>query len=256
MVQSDLTKSFDITQSSSYTSIDQGVLYESLPHSDAALWTNNKQDRLFSFGGRTRSSARGQPNAKYDYFDISKNDWFEQSSESVYFPGRLAYGAYTDAPEIQAGFWIGGLRNNITTEAIIDDANIYPRGLLIFNTTTMEMRNMTDLPFGPTQHGALEYLPSDLNMGTLVYLGGERPKNTDVVKKASDYKYDIATLDKIWVYDIENKIWYEQEVTGEVPKPRTEFCSVKATDPRQNGAHHLYIIGGADFQTKEMQNDV
>lgn len=87
MVQSDLTKSFDITESSSYTPINRGFLSESLPHSDLALWASNKQDRIFSFGGRTRSSARGQPNAKYDYFDIAKNDWFEQPSESVYFPG-------------------------------------------------------------------------------------------------------------------------------------------------------------------------
>lgn len=115
---------------------------------------------------------------------------------------------------------------------------------------------MTEVPFGPTQHGALEYLPSNFNFGTLIYLGGEQPEHTDDVKKASDYQYDIATMDKIWVYDIDNNIWYEQEATGDVPKPRTEFCSVKVRDPAQDGVHHIYILGGADFETKEMQNDV
>lgn len=93
-------------------------------------------------------------------------------------------------------------------------------------------------------------------MGALVYLGGEKPKNSEIIQKYSDYNYDVATMNKVWVFDISKQAWYEQETTGEIPTPRTEFCSVKAEDPSRKGSYYIYMIGGADFQTKYMQNDV
>lgn len=169
---------------------------------------------------------------------------------------RIAYGAHADAPEIQGGFWVGGYRNNLTSENIFEDHNIYAKGLLIFNSTTLQTRNLTDVPFGDTQYGALHYLPSTINTGALVYLGGEQPRNGDTPQSASDYTYDVTTLDKVWVFDVANEVWYQQETTGEIPPPRTEFCSVKMADPSRNGAYQIYIMGGADFTTKAMQTDV
>lgn len=93
-------------------------------------------------------------------------------------------------------------------------------------------------------------------MGALVYLGGERPKNTITSLHASNYEYEVTTLDKVWVFDVANEVWYLQETTGDIPPPRTEFCSVKMADTSRNGTYQIYIMGGADFKTKEMQSDV
>lgn len=87
-------------------------------------------------------------------------------------------------------------------------------------------------------------------------MGGERPNNPEIGRSSANYTYDVRTLDKVWVFDVAKETWYEQETSGEVPPPRTQFCSVRTADPTANGTHHIYILGGADFKTKEAQYDV
>jgi hypothetical protein len=51
-------------------------------------------------------------------------------------PVRLAYGAYADAPEIQAAYWIGGYHDSNTTTSITDSTKKYASDMIQFNTTT------------------------------------------------------------------------------------------------------------------------
>lgn len=167
---------------------------------------------------------------------------------------RVAYGAHVNAPSIQAGFWVGGARNKDTNPEIKDDTYFYPRGLTIYNTTTRDIRNITDTPIGPTQYGALEYVPAS-KKGSLIYIGGERPKEPENVRDEKKYTFDVAKMDKVWVFDVEAEKWFLQETSGDVPEPRTQFCSVTAYD-EETKSHQIYLMGGANFNTKKMQDQV
>lgn len=55
------------------------------------------------------------------------------------------------------------------------------------------------------------------------------------------------------MYDIARETWYEQETTGNILEPRTQFCAVTAKDVASSvGSHHIYVLGGASFTNKVM----
>jgi hypothetical protein len=116
--------------------------------------------------------------------------------------------------------------------------------MLMVNTTTNEIRNITT-PFGSTQGGGVVYLPSP-NMGSLVYIGGE-------VVKLGTSAGTPRNMTSVWVFDIASETWFEQEVSGDA-SARLEFCTVAAPDGK--GGWHLYVMGGADYDTDEVVSDV
>jgi hypothetical protein len=71
---------------------------------------------------------------------------------------------------------------------------------------------------------------------------------------------DFATVD---VFDIDsylqdpnsNGTWYSQKTTGDVPKPRIDFCTVAISAP-DNSSHHIYLYGGIDPITNTGFDDV
>ena len=52
-----------------------------------------------------------------------------------------------------------------------------------------------------------------------------------------------------------NGTWYSQKTTGEVPKPRIDFCTVAISAP-DNSSHHIYLYGGIDPITNTAFDDV
>jgi hypothetical protein len=116
--------------------------------------------------------------------------------------------------------------------------------MLMLNTTTNEIRNITT-PFGSTQNGGVVYIPTP-NMGSLVYIGGE-------VVKSGNSSGTPRNMTSVWVFDIGSEAWFEQEVSGDATA-RFEFCTVAASD--NNGGWHLYVMGGADYDTDKVVSDV
>ena len=83
--------------------------------------------------------------------------------------------AETNAPEIQADYWVGGYQAYDTTISITDDTQKdYATGMIQLNTTTGVYTGL-DAPFTPVQDGSLSYLPEVGEMGVLVFVGGEVP---------------------------------------------------------------------------------
>jgi len=80
---------------------------------------------------------------------------------------------YTNAPDIQAGFWIGGYRASGTTASITDSTREYATGLIQLNTTTGQYTSL-DGPYEAVEEGSLSYVPVG-DMGILVYIGGDVP---------------------------------------------------------------------------------
>lgn len=83
----------------------------------------------------------------------------------------------TNAPDIQAAFWIGGYRGSGTTSTITDSTEDYVGGMVQLNTTTGQYTSLTG-PYDAVQEGSLSYIPVG-DMGILVYMGGEVPSIAD-----------------------------------------------------------------------------
>lgn len=85
----------------------------------------------------------------------------------------------TNAPGIQAAFWIGGYRSSSTTLTITDSVVDYAQGTIQLNTTTGQYTSL-DAPYDAVQEGSLSYVPIG-DMGILIYIGGEVPSIQDGV---------------------------------------------------------------------------
>lgn len=89
--KADLTKSFDITEGSSFMDMTPSKFLQNqeysntLVYSDVALWSNKQQEKVYMFGGRTSSAARRET-AEINYFDVKNESWYSRSTESVYNP--------------------------------------------------------------------------------------------------------------------------------------------------------------------------
>lgn len=84
---------------------------------------------------------------------------------------------YTNAPAIQAGFWIGGYRASGTTASITDSTRDYAAGMIQLNTTTGQYTAL-DGPYEAVEEGSLSYVPVG-DKGILVYIGGDVPSIKD-----------------------------------------------------------------------------
>ncbi|KAL4751807.1 hypothetical protein BDW72DRAFT_202862 [Aspergillus terricola var. indicus] len=211
---------------------------------DQALWSNSANTTLFNYGGRGANSTSADDGAWA--YSISDASWQVQMSSVK--PVRLVDGAYVNVPELQAAYWLGGYQSRDTTPSITDDTKTYATGMIQFNTTT-EVYTLLDAPFTPVQQGALVYLPT-LYEGVLLYFGGEVPSVQDGI----DAQLSPNSWDYVYVYDIANQTWYNQTTTGKVA-PRTQFCASVVHQPGTE-SWQVYVISGADFDTKEIMTDV
>jgi Kelch motif len=62
-------------------------------------------------------------------------------------------------------------------------------------------------------------------------------------------------MDTIEIFDVaslyegsSDAAWYAQNVTGDIPAPRTDFCVVTAAAP-DNSSYNIYLYGGRDATT-------
>ena len=81
--------------------------------------------------------------------------------------------AYTDAPDVQAAFWLGGYQSSDTSPLYDDDTKSYSDKMYQLNTTTGQF-TMLDSPYTAVEQGALVFLPFG-DEGILVFMGGEVP---------------------------------------------------------------------------------
>ncbi|KAL2863953.1 putative cell wall anchored protein [Aspergillus lucknowensis] len=207
---------------------------------DQALWSNQDNTTLFSYGGRGASNTSADDGVWT--YTVSDGTW-ELQQTSVK-PVRLSYGAHVDVPEIQAAYWIGGYQSSDTTLSITDDTKVYATGMIQFNTTTQEF-SLLDAPFTPVQEGALVHIPVG-ELGVLVYFGGEVPS----VQSGTNAELTPNTWNYVQIYDIASGEWYNQTTTGDV-RPRTQFCASVVHDS-SSSSFQIYVISGADFETQDI----
>ncbi|KAF9894833.1 hypothetical protein FE257_004454 [Aspergillus nanangensis] len=242
LVELDLTSAFSTDDGSKYR---MSLVDSSVPKlKDQALWSDKANTTLYSYGGRGASDTSADEGLWT--YTIKNQEWKLQQASIK--PVRLVGGAYTNAPDIQAAYWLGGYQSSDTTLSITDKTVDYAAGMIQFNTTTGVFTQL-DAPFTPVQQGALVYIPVG-EQGILVYVGGEVPS----VQEGINATLTPNAWDYVQVYDIAADKWYKQTTTSSVSS-RTEFCAVVEKDP-SSSSYQVYVIGGADFRSNDVLYDV
>ncbi|KAK2734888.1 hypothetical protein FQN55_002457 [Onygenales sp. PD_40] len=155
-------------------------------------------------------------------------------------------GLTTRAPESNLSFFTGGWDRPIT-------------GTLVFNATddnNPRWTNVTqvigdDAVEAPRMaNGGMEYVRMGKS-GVLVAFGGYdfEKKATNNTKYGTETGVDLRPMDKISVFDIESSTWYEIEATGDIPKPRTAFCTGVSSAP-DDSSFQLHMYGGRHRKIK------
>lgn len=154
-----------------------------------------KSDEIYTYGGTyfQSNSTFGNPYpdpATYSLWSYSKgtNQWnqFDISNASTLRPSD---GAYTEAPDLGLGFWIGGQVNNASDSASTGLGNnvIAMEGLIVVNmtATAVHARNITATGLASGNvGGSMTYIDKVADKGILVAMGGLR-KEAGVMSEAN-----------------------------------------------------------------------
>ncbi|KAL8674468.1 MAG: hypothetical protein Q9168_001133 [Polycauliona sp. 1 TL-2023] len=134
------------------------------------------------------------------------------------------------------GLVLGGVTTSRTspdTEEISQDT-LQP-GLLEFDMGNRRFTNSSATNFnanGTGSVGQMHFVPSFGPKGLFLTMGGGN---------SSDYKYSFT---QIALYDGATQRWFNQTATGNVPRPRQEFC-VAGVDSTE-GTYEIFLYGGSN----------
>ncbi|OJD19156.1 hypothetical protein AJ78_00856 [Emergomyces pasteurianus Ep9510] len=140
------------------------------------------------------------------------------------------------APESNLSFFTGGWTLPITGTLVFngtDSAN-----LQWTNVTKVEGEDAVEA--ARIANGGMDYVRLGKS-GILVAFGGY-----DTSKKGTNTtatSQDLRAMDKIGVYDIDSSTWYEIQATGDIPKPRTAFCTAVSSAP-DDSSFQVHMYGG------------
>lgn len=185
-------------------------------------------------------------------YDTSTRAWsqYDVSSES---PFRPSNGISTTAPDLGLGFYLNGeidSGSSLEDMALGDNTKIFLEGMIVVNTTNQSVMNISTNAWSGSQphtRGGATYIPHLAGNGILIVFGGTYKQANDVSK---DETANYVAMDQIDVFDIgayrrnDTTLWYRQNATGDIPLPRTYFCTVLAS-ALDNTTHNIYMYSGS-----------
>ena len=133
-----------------------------------------------------------------------------------YAPAAAAYAASDSACYILSGTMMPNYS---------EPAYVQP-GLLKHDFASNTWTNSSvDIPGsnGLYAYAGAAYAPNFGKEGFLVVVGGSNPSSNVYTYEGGT---DLVSMSTITLYDPNSQKWYQQEATGEIPPPRTEFCLV------------------------------
>ncbi|KAJ9488880.1 hypothetical protein VN97_g4406 [Penicillium thymicola] len=239
----DLTSSFSTPEGTNYkmTKIDTDV-----PNiRDMAVWSNAENSTLYQYGGRFMNNVTSEDTI----CTYTTKDKLRSKQDGTIQLSRLDFLiVYTNAPAIQAGFWVGGYRASGTAASITDSPRDYVTGMIQLNTTTGQYTAL-DGPYETVEEGSLSYVPIG-DKEILVYIGGDVPSIEDGINATMS----ANSWSHVQVYDIAGGKWYNQSTMGTVAS-RTQFCASVQHD-ESSFSYQIYALGGADLKSKDTILDV
>ena len=193
-----------------------------------SLWWDPKQNTIYSFGGeRSGLSQRANlptPDDGIWGFNLNGNgsgEWVEyvgSTADTTWPQGfvRPTNGFWSSDGD--TGYFFGGLGNDHTDIAFsTSDFQIVP-GLVTYDFASRTLRNSTNVADRISQWayvGRMIYVPAFGPKGVLIPLGGG-PGQSEAGSGA---------LNNITIFDIDSQTWLSQAAKGDIPVPRSTFCS-------------------------------
>ena len=122
------------------------------------------------------------------------------------------------------------------------DQSYAVQGFLEYNFGTSSWSNTSSIgsyASGYTVQGQAVSVPNFGDDGVLLFVGGDSPWNSTYY-----YEAGVALVDmgNITIYDVKSSTWFYQEATGDIPPPRSEFCSAGAVSA-DNSSYEMYVAG-------------
>ncbi|ORY13046.1 hypothetical protein BCR34DRAFT_600168 [Clohesyomyces aquaticus] len=199
------------------------------------------------------SYAYGSKEFPWDQYDISQ-------------PWRVNHGAAAEAIDHGLGFYLNGQIDwgTSTRTGTINNVESYlpVDGMLVINLVTQTSANITTPGLrgnAARVGGSMDYITPVGAEGILVAIGGQINQDRPYADEKKGQLLDLETVD---IFDIDsyfsnsssNGTWYEQKTTGQIPPPRTDFCTVFASAP-DNSSHNIYLYGGHDPRENDTAYD-
>ncbi|KAL8675672.1 MAG: hypothetical protein Q9186_007682, partial [Xanthomendoza sp. 1 TL-2023] len=216
--------------------------------SSSSLWLDKEQNVFYSgFTGRASTFGDGSkppPLAIWSFKPDGKGSGSWEEAIGAEDP-RLNDLTRSDRGYTASGggsaLLLGGISNSQTNpdlQDLSDDVRL--SGLVEFNMTRQTFRNGTAKWFngaGGGEKGKIHYVPSFGPDGLFMIMGGESENYIE-----DEGKDDNLGLDTIWAYDHMGNRAYKQVATGEIPKPRRDFCLAGLSS--RNGTYEIFLYGG------------
>ncbi|KAF3915916.1 hypothetical protein AA313_de0204628 [Arthrobotrys entomopaga] len=231
------------------------------------------------YGGliRDTNSIQSYPNADsiqvYDVYEqgptrIWQQGWQNGAILSNNVNRYVAAGAGVNVRELNTTYYFSGAR--IRGDGTVRDqyrANVTSDQLIsadLSDQVRTQWSNFTlSSPARPRINAEMVYLPAG-KLGVLVVLGGvlnadwQTPSAAEIISGDDDVAINksISTgpsfLESVEVYDINDKKWYLQKTTGDLPPTGlAEFCATVATS-KDGKTHNIYVYGGYPGQSETL----
>ncbi|KAH0536463.1 hypothetical protein FGG08_006676 [Glutinoglossum americanum] len=209
---------------------------------------------------------------KYQHFLAQRPDWVEDWN-SLNLPTNMTryitQGAGVSVPSENLGFYFGGMRatnwgeiyRGVNYATSLKAANISADTLISVDMSTMRSEKWANstLPDGVRgrANAELAWVPVT-TQGVLLAIGGVIYPE-DLHFPTSQQLFESGNVSpgfmkQIAIYDINNRKWYTQDTTGDIPGALTQFCSVVAS-AKDGSSHSVYIYGGYDGQKDPNYSD-
>ncbi|ERF76451.1 hypothetical protein EPUS_07331 [Endocarpon pusillum Z07020] len=203
--------------------------------SGGILWEDDVNQVFYLYGGEYPLVPN---NFELWAYDIPLNQWnvTAQSATSSEVQ-RVAWGAGTTVGGRAEGYYYGGYLNNSTTPGW-NASPLATSTLVRYDMIANSWTNNTGPDSVGRAEGVMVTIPAS-RQGLLVYFGGVAFPYRNSTEVAS-------SMSTIFLYDIAEGKWYQQNATGQVPENRRKFCA-GATWAQDQSSYNIYLYGGAGF---------
>jgi hypothetical protein len=109
--------------------------------------------------------------------------------------------------------------------------------LAAYDLSSKGLRNFSDaraLAPGWEQYGGTTFVPNWGRHGILISVGGYHGGGAE----------NMVSFQTVLIYDIDSQRWFEQETSGDIPRPRKEFCIAGGVSNKRT--HDILVYGGWD----------
>ncbi|KAK5660025.1 hypothetical protein OQA88_13493 [Cercophora sp. LCS_1] len=255
----DVAHSFDIPEGpklknnrsrGSATSAEAPIVYHGFMFS-------NLVDKAWLFGGHPVGEPEPPTSNDLWRFEPATQDdgdatWTRLPVSDNTTTERPYRGAGCNVPDLQRGFYLGGM--------VSDPTGTTPRylhWLYEFDTENEAMRAFPVPDFVPVVNHSLVYMDTGTRGGALLALGGMIETNGSLLK---------APLSSVFIFDIQSHTWIAQPVTGwdgnmdedgtydvappsgGIPRSRVSGCAVVGS-AQDKSSHNVVYLGGTNETT-------